>query len=429
MNNNYIKTTIAIAVILSLSAIFYIYIIKKTKKIEQNVKTVETFNLAPSGDSSSIFGVNLFGGEVNEIGGGATANTNETASEDRSFNKLTEVYNLPASAVSFLENKIIFTDRANGYSFTKENPESKNKRLKQNALSQVYNAFYGNKYILREILDDDLNVRYNLEKINDTDNSIVLDKEMFNCKLFENNLICLKKQDNVYSFIKINLDDENNLEEQNLYNTKFRHWDFDYINDRLFITQKSSAKTEVATMLIKDRKVEVLAQKVGLRAKISSDAKSLLLSYFDNGILKLEIKHIGENYTEKLPFASFADKCAWLKNAIICAVPKNLSEFKNPLDGWLKGKLHFDDEFFIYDTQNGIAKKVKFQDNRLPERFDAYRLSVSEDKSRIAFINKFNSKAWVISLAQEEKEPSQEKTDGQKEEKEEIDIKLKRDET
>ncbi len=428
MNSKYLKISIAVLLILSLSAIFYIYIIKKTKNIEQNVKTVKTFNPTPAGDSSSVFGVNLFGGEVNEIGGGVTANTDETEMEDRSFNKLTEIYNLPASAVSFLENKIIFTDRSNGYSFTKENPESKNKRLKQNALSQVYNAFYGQNYILRQVLDDDLNLRYNLEQINNADNSVVLNKDMFNCKLFDNNLICLKKQPDSYSFVKINLDDIENLKEQNLYNSKFKHWDFDYINNELFLTQKSSSKLETAALIVKNKKAKVLAQKVGLRTKLSDDGKKMLLSYFDNGNLKLEIKHIDENYTEKLPFASLADKCAWIKDAIICAVPKNISEIKDPLDRWLKGKLNFDDEFYIYNTENGIAKKMKLQDNRLPERFDAYRFSVSNDKSRIAFINKFNSKAWVISLAQDKKESEKDNLDKQKDEKEELDIKLKRDE-
>ncbi len=428
MKKAYIQVAIIVMLIISAATLFYIYINKKTQKISKNIKEVKTFEPGVGGGASSVFGVNLFGGDTNELGGGVSENIDYTTKEDRGFNKLTEVYNLPAAALSFLKDgEIIFTDRANGYSFIKENPDSKNIRLNQNALSQVYDVSYGNSYIIRKILDENFVLRFNLEKINDTNNSVILDPEMKNCKLFEDDLICLKENGESYSFIKINLKDKG-LKEDTLYNTIFRYWNIDYKNGSLYLLQSPSAGVENGFLKVKDKKVSVLLRKVGLMAKISDDEQYLLYSFFKNGELKLKLKNIKNNEELELPFVSLADKCAFLENDIICAVPKDLPYKYNPLDGWIKGKFNFDDEFYLYNIESGLKHKIKFQSEKLPERFDAYRFSVSPDKSRVAFINKFNSKAWIISLAQKKDSKGEEKNNDKDSKTEELDIKLKRDE-
>ncbi len=442
MKKVYIQIAVIVLLILSALTVFYIAVEKKTQKIEKNIRKVETFNPTDAGGAFSSLGVDLFGGGTNELGGGVS----ETIDEDlenlkekySEKNELIELYNLPVASLSFLSDEsIIFTDRANGYSFVKSSTESKNKKLNQNALSNVYAVSYSDEYILRTMLNEDFELEYDLEKMDDAQVQEKLSPEYKACKLLkENKLLCLKEAEGGYKFVLMDLN-EKEPEEKVLYRTRFSSWDFWYQDGALYLLQKPSVKKNSYLLRVKNFKEELLDSGIGLVSIISDDSGWLLSSKYVSGKLKLFLKNLkNDTEAETLSVATFASKCAFVKDAIICALAKQ--DTTPPLlDDWLKGRVSSNDEFYKIDLKELYAEKM---DIKYAEKlnFDVYKIKVAPSKRALLFINKINSKAWMLKIAQKQDKDSEQEgktgteeeqlNDEDKAEEETIDIKLKRDE-
>ncbi len=432
MKKLYIQIFTVILLIVSAILIFYIAVKTKTEKIEKREKQVNTFSL-DNANGSGIVGGTIFN-DKNDSNTGKQ-NPEEASDEYDSYSSqepvekatIQEVYNLPVSSISFSKDKIIFTDRANGYSFTKTSITSKNKRLDQNALTQVYNSQYSDNYILREILDENLQVKYDLEKINDKDTILDLDPALKECTLTKDDkLLCIRDTENLSQIILFDLNQEE-VKPRVLFATNLSHWQIQYQDNTLYLLQTPSASKEGLFVKIKDLKAEVQDKGIGLISKISPDSKYLLSSKFINGVLALQIKNLEKNSVTDIPLQTLASKCAFAKNAIICAVPKSTPKGFVFLDDWLKGKFNFDDTFYHISLDDFTYEKMEIV-NMPKSNIDVSKLSYSKELNTLAFVNKFNLKAWVLELPKQTKVKETTEELDSASSTEEIQIKLKRNE-
>ncbi len=425
MKNTYIHIAIVILLLIAGTTAFYIYTNKKTSQITQNIKKVDTFEV--TGGSSGLFGANLFGGAVNELGGGGSLTEQETISDDSNTyeqwrNEIHQIYDLPTAGVGFaqlatkptdntdkedgesasttLETKIVFTDMVNGYSYTKSSPLSQNTPLPQSAKRKTFSAQFSNTYIMRSSLDYNFSLVYDVEKIGEPNTNITI-KDAVQCRLFENDtIICQEKsKGGDFTFYKLKIDEEG-VSKEFLYKSPFRQWVIlGYTKQGLFLAQKPSAMKYGAVLKIANNEVEVLAQQIGLDAKLSKDGKYLLYSFYDQGSLKMALKNMLGNGVEELPIKSLAQKCAFvLNNQLLCAVPQNNNDII--IDRWVKGEIDSLDEFYVYDIETAQKTKLKF-DSTHADNIDVWRLVSSPDQSMVAFVNKFNLKPWVVALKKE----------------------------
>ena len=440
MKKTYIYVAVIVLLIISATTLFYIFTKSKTEKIEKNIKKVETFGVGGS-SQDGFFGVNLFGGAKDELGGNVDLNFDDSSlnGAKKQDNTIELLYDLPTCAADFHENStVIFTDKINGYSFLRKVSETKNTELKQNALHESINASYSKSYILREKLNDDFEAEFNLEKINDNKSEFELSKQIVSCQLTKDDkLLCLERLSGSYAFRLLDLSDDTD-KGKILYKSAFKHWIYKLQNDSLYLLQKPSAKKESAFLKVDSNgNVDVLDYGVGLESIISDDGKTILSSAFVNGKPVLYIKKLDSHEKFDLPIQTLASKCVFLKEKLLCAVPKKFPENIALPDTWLKGKYHFDDEFYTIDTSTAFAEKLKVK-SMPTESIDVYKIKVNQDKNKVLFINKNNLKLWLIELAADKNDIIESDFDSETEAtsssstasttEEEIEIELKRNE-
>ncbi len=437
MKKIYIRVGIIISLLLSALLVFYIAVYTKTEQINQKIKKIDTFTLS-GGDNSAVMGETPFNNKsatdngINDTGAGNGNSYDEQKASPDNKDGIYEIYNLAVAGVGFSSGKIIFTDRAEGYSFSKDNPLDKNKRLDQNAEAMVYDAEYSDNYILRKTFTDTFEAKYDIEKINSKDTVLSLDGNLKSCHLFTGDiLLCLKPTGSTTEVIMFDLKDEN-IKEQVLFASNLSHWQTDYKNGNLYLLQSPSAYKE-SVFIKKEQKggESVLEKGIGLDAKVSDDESYVLVSKYEDAKLTLYLDDIKNDTKTKLDLATLARKCVFTNKDIVCAVPKELPKDYVLLDDWLKGKFNYADEFYKINLKDLQAKKLDFI-SRPNTEIDAYKLRSSQNANMLSFVNKRDGKGWVIILAQAEKTESdvgaQELSSSTASSSEEIKIKLKRDE-
>lgn len=106
--------------------------------------------------------------------------------------------------------------------------------------------------------------------------------------------------------------------------------------------------------------------------------------------------NLGDGVT--LPLLTLPEKCGWLSQGIICAVPREIASFSisgNPTilpDTWYKGDLVFSDDFYLI---NPPANPHKIFDTEF--FVDAVELQIYKDQY-LFFLDKQTRSLWVVNI-------------------------------
>ncbi len=102
--------------------------------------------------------------------------------------------------------------------------------------------------------------------------------------------------------------------------------------------------------------------------------------------------------TTPLSIATLPEKCVWENTTVVyCALPSNATQ-KLP-DDWYQGSVSFIDTLWKIDTTNGTATYLLNPSDVVTEGLDMTHLSVSQDGTHLAFINKKDGSLWLVNLS------------------------------
>lgn len=163
-------------------------------------------------------------------------------------------------------------------------------------------------------------------------------------------------------------------------------------------TKSSFASTGfLYTVSVSSGVLAKIAEGLGLDAIWNSDGSGVLYSTVNSGgaIQSLKFYEIKSGITKDLGLRTIAEKCAFLKtqkNIALCAAPKNISSSLKYPDDWWKGKIAFQDDFFIVDLVKGEA--TGFSQTNL----DAVMPKVLPDDSFLLFQDRTTGVLWSLKL-------------------------------
>lgn len=149
---------------------------------------------------------------------------------------------------------------------------------------------------------------------------------------------------------------------------------------------------------------KVLGPIYGLSAKVSRDAKHILVSTINaDKEPVIKIYKVGTSAPIDTMIRTLADKCVWgnnYKELVYCAVPSNTENATYP-DDWYKGSVDFSDKILQYNTKDetiSVVSPILDQTDRL---IDAFNLGVDDRDDFLFFMNKHDLSFWSLDLSAE----------------------------
>ncbi len=146
--------------------------------------------------------------------------------------------------------------------------------------------------------------------------------------------------------------------------------------------------------------VKILENKVGLNIRWSKSGNLLLYSFFDeNGALQLALKDIAGLKDRKIPFATFADKCAFSldEKILYCGVPKEAPQ-KPVKSEYVAAK----DKIVALKLQNeSLLEEEQIKIILEPSAFDELRVLspfLSPSENKLFFINSLDGGLYRLNL-------------------------------
>lgn len=138
----------------------------------------------------------------------------------------------------------------------------------------------------------------------------------------------------------------------------------------------------------------------GLGALASPTGKWILVSYVENGTMKMELIATATHETIALPVGTIADKCAWTadESAIYCGIPQNPPSASYP-DDWYQGAVHFSDRIWKIDVSGRFAElALDFSSEESGAPLDATALALDPASRLLLFVNKNDGALWGFKL-------------------------------
>lgn len=173
--------------------------------------------------------------------------------------------------------------------------------------------------------------------------------------------------------------------------------------DHYLAFPKPSASFTSAAYLVSratERWTRIFGPQHGLIALASPSGDYLLVSYNQNGEMRLAIVDTDTAEATVLPVSTLADKCVWALDSatIYCGVPvKPRGEYAYP-DDWYQGAVSFSDRVWKIDVDGRYAQLVLDFPSEVSDRLDATALAINPDETVLAFINKNDGSLWAYTL-------------------------------
>lgn len=144
----------------------------------------------------------------------------------------------------------------------------------------------------------------------------------------------------------------------------------------------------------------VLANLPGLAARENATTHAILYSTVGgSGAITLSVR-ASDGKVQTLPFATFADKCAWdpaAPSVVYCAVPHAIPQGSVLPDAWYRGEVHFDDAIWRFDTATGSVSQA-YDPHAANRSLDILDPMVSPDGTYLAFRDAASGTGWVLRL-------------------------------
>jgi hypothetical protein len=143
----------------------------------------------------------------------------------------------------------------------------------------------------------------------------------------------------------------------------------------------------------------ILGPLPGLTALPSPSGATILVSYLDQGAVRLGFYDVKTHVTTSLPVATFTDKCVWAadSSALYCAVPTTLPSVALP-DSWYQGTVAFTDRIWKIDFAARVATLVADLPTLTNTPIDAVGLATDPAESTLVFMNKADGSFWAYNL-------------------------------
>jgi hypothetical protein len=137
----------------------------------------------------------------------------------------------------------------------------------------------------------------------------------------------------------------------------------------------------------------------GLSAVPSPSGALVLLSYIDQGVVRLAFYDTRSHVTTVLPLETLTDKCVWSADSLsaFCASPSTLPSATLP-DAWYQGTVSFTDRIWRIDFAARVASLVADLPQLTDTPIDAVSLAVDANESELVFMNKTDGSLWAYSL-------------------------------
>ena len=188
-----------------------------------------------------------------------------------------------------------------------------------------------------------------------------------------------------------------------LLTSVFNDWRLSVAGNNLVTYTKASANVSgyAYTLNISNGTLtKILGPLNGLVALSNSSGNRVLYSYVENNRTKLFAKNLANNiFSEILP-TTIAEKCLWSSRdagMLFCGAPIDGLKTGEP-DSWYRGKTHFSDRIWLFDTNIDIAQVLIEPKQSLGIDIDVSEPRLSPDEDYLIFINKTDLSLWALKL-------------------------------
>lgn len=97
-----------------------------------------------------------------------------------------------------------------------------------------------------------------------------------------------------------------------------------------------------------------------------------------------------------LPVAIIPEKCVGDETFLYCAVPRDFGNMETFPDNWYKGVTSYSDTLWEIDTADGVATVLSNFELESGRQIDVSKIGISEDNTRLYFINKNDNTLWMF---------------------------------
>jgi len=97
-----------------------------------------------------------------------------------------------------------------------------------------------------------------------------------------------------------------------------------------------------------------------------------------------------------LPVAVIPEKCVSDETFLYCAVPRDFGNMETFPDNWYKGVTSYSDTLWEIDTADGVATVLSNFELESGRQIDVSKIGISEDNTRLYFINKNDNTLWMF---------------------------------
>lgn len=132
---------------------------------------------------------------------------------------------------------------------------------------------------------------------------------------------------------------------------------------------------------------------IGLMGILHEDLP--LITVIDGG--NVYSSSLSEDGTESiLPVPIIPEKCVGDEALLYCAVPRDLGNMNTFPDAWYKGGASYSDILWEVDTDASVATVLSNFELESGRQIDVSKIGISEDSTRLYFINKNDNALWMF---------------------------------
>ena len=99
---------------------------------------------------------------------------------------------------------------------------------------------------------------------------------------------------------------------------------------------------------------------------------------------------------DALPVVVIPEKCIGNKMFLYCAAPRNTGDLSVFPDNWYKGATSYSDTLWEIDVAGGVATVLSNFELESGRQIDVSKIGISEDSTRLYFINKNDNTLWMF---------------------------------
>ena len=258
--------------------------------------------------------------------------------------------------------RLLFVDKTTGYVYRYSLSKGIPYQISNSVFPGIYDAYFfetGNRVLMRYI-DQEKNTVVafiaNIPKVQDGDSPLPLEKIQYISGDVSSVALTLKKDKISYVVEGANGSSVYTITPKGpslVTTSPFREWVLSYGGNALYVTTKSSAYIEGATLSLPSFQIEI-AEKTGL---ISNPGPSgiFINSMWSSGGLATFLSLNGN--TKVLSVSTLASKCSWGDASfLVCAIPRlAIGPGEGLPDDWYQGRVRFEDDLYTINPKNGAS--------------------------------------------------------------------------